>query len=788
MFVDKDWDKKQQYSDSYKKGEERLSPNNILFIVLGFLLFAAFAGSILILVLKRPITADTSKNNTSAQQQDKQGVAATSSLPLDIGGENGDDDANGGNYGDLKAEDLTFGLFYKEIKDDFKPNSPNYELPMNIKTDVLNYYDVSRKIDLDPYIDDLNKNGFSLLEKKTLAETDNFFDSYRFLSKNGIPLFVTNDFIFYYYQNTIKNVFKEIEKNAFYENIWNINKSLLDKAVIRYRQRLDLVGNVNDPVLEAERLEVAYFAVALKLLMPENGQINRKTDFVDIAKFNVQEADLFSFNIPNFLEADIEKEVKLIRESKGVVKSPILLYPVSYNAFSVPNDYRDNAKLNNFYLATKWFNSVFPLYYKSDTCPNCLLDHDDWIINMGAASLISKDMYNDQELKNQWAVVYKIISFFNGLRSDLTYLHYNEALTQIFGSGYDVESIFDENNNQREADFAKIQDKIARYDFLDIEGVLDRGNNELKPWLGMRMLQQPFWPNDYLLNYLSGDDLLIKGDKTKGQDITICASKKVSSSYRCRGFGLDIINLFYPIQSSYDYFRVNTDYFNYDERYNVLKKQINYFDVSTWNSNVYWMTLDISKKLAGYSRENMPIFMNKDGWEEKKDFNAILGGWVNLHLDADILGIYEGTDESGGLDMGHGCNMYNYIEPNVGFVEELIAKNNMLIDMFAALKITKKTNTASIELREINGKFEQIVSIMKKELSGESITDDDCAFIEDFSQHYVVEKKGGKNFFIKFDDGSINESINDVKPMSVIYKNGDKKILTVGPVFNYQER
>jgi len=787
MFVDKNWEKKQQHGDGYKKAEDRLSPNNILFIILGFLLFAAFAGSILILVLKRPISTETSKNNPS-NQQDTQNIPATSSLPLDIGNGDGNGDGNGININDIKAEDLTFGLFYKEYKDDFKPTAASYGLPLNIKTDVLNYYDVSRKINLDPYIDDLNENGFSILKKSALDETDNFFDTYRYLSKNGIPLFITNDFIFYYYQNTLKNIFKEIEKNAFYENIWNINKSLLDKAVIRYRQRLDLIGNINDPVLEAERLEVAYFAVALKLLMPESGQINRKTDFVDVAKFNQQEADWFSFNIPNFLEADIEKEVKLIRESKGTVKSPILLYPVSYSTFSVPNNYKDNAKLNNFYLATKWFNSVFPLYYKSDACPDCLLDHDDWVINLGAASLISKDMYDNQELKNQWAVVYKIISFFNGLRSDLTYLHYNGALTELFGSGYDVESIFDENNSQREADFANIRDKIAEYDFLDIEGSMDRGDAGLKPWLGMRMLQQPFWPNDYLLNYLSGEELLIKGDKSKDQSMTICSSKKVSASYRCRGFGLDIVNLFYPIRPDYDYFNVNTDYYNYDERHDELKKQINYFDVSTWNSNVYWMTLDISKKLAGYSRENMPVFMSKGGWEEENDFNTILGGWVNLHLDADILGIYEGTGEAGGLDMGHGCDMHNYIEPNIGFVEELIAKNNMLIDMFAALKITKKTNTASIELRELNGKFEQIVSIMKKELSGEAINDDDCAFIEDFSQHYIVEKDGGKNFSIKFDDGSINESINGIKPMSVIYKNGDKKILTVGPVFNYQEK
>lgn len=789
MFVDKEWKKKQQYSDAYKRNEERLSPNNILFVVLGLLLIIAFIGSISVLVLKRPIASTVQKTSTNSQTQNKKITIATSSLPSDTGDENMNGKNGNGNGADLKAEDLMFGYFYKEYGDNFEPSISSYELPINIKTDVLNYYDVSRKISLDPYIENLNKNGFSLLGKQLSSESGDFFKMYRFLSANEIPLVVTNDFIFYYYQNTLKQAFKEIEKNVFYENVWNINKSLFDKALIRYKQRLDNVGYINDPVLEAERLEVAYFAMALKLLMPEEKQVNRKTDFADSSKFNEQEFDQFSFTIPNFLEEDIEKELILIRGAKSKIKSPILLYPVSYNAFSVPEDYKNSAKLNNFYLATKWLNSVFPLYYKSDNCPDCLLDHDDWVINMGAASLIAKDLHDDQELKNQWAVVYKIVSFFNGLRSDLTYLHYNEVLSDLFGESYDIEGIFDENNQSREADFLKIQNKIAEYDFLDIEGVINRDDEKLKPMIGMRMLQQPFWPNDYLLNYLSGSDLTLKEkSNSESENITICGKKSKADAYRCNGFGLDIVNLISPIKSNYDYFAVNTNYNNYEEKYSVLKNQINKFNVNAWNSNIYWMTLDISKKLYSYSRKNMPLFMARDNWEQEKDFNVVLGSWVNLHLDADTLGIYEATNDDVGLGAGYGCNMYNYIEPNINFVEELIAKNNMLIEMFAALKITKKTNTASIELKEVNNKLDQIISIMKKELSGVAINDDDCAFIEDFSKHYVVLKSGNKTFSIKFDDTSLSESISGVRPLSVIYKNGDKKILAIGPIFNYIEK
>ena len=40
----------------------------------------------------------------------------------------------------------------------------DYSLPLNVKIDGMNYYDLSRKINLDPVIDDLNNDGFAILE------------------------------------------------------------------------------------------------------------------------------------------------------------------------------------------------------------------------------------------------------------------------------------------------------------------------------------------------------------------------------------------------------------------------------------------------------------------------------------------------------------------------------------------------------------------------------------------------------------------------------------------------
>ena len=706
-------------------------------------------------------------------------------LPGDFGNGNADGDDFSALIGDLKAEDITFGHFYKKAASDFKPSLAGFDLPMNIKADLTNYYDLSRKINLDPYIADLDQYGFAIMPN-VVANADNFYDMNRYLLVKEIPVLVTSDFIFYAFQNTYKQVFKEIEKNAFYENVWDLNKQLYDIALTRYKQRLEEVGLFNDPVLEGERLEVAFFAVALKLLMPGENQINYKINFTDATKFDPQEIDRYNFNIPDYLRESIEAEIALIKGAKKQAKSPVTLYERNYQDFQVPDNYSKNAKLNNFYLALKWLNTLFPLYARGAGCEDCSLDHDDHIINLAAASLIAQDLYENQDLKNQWAIIYKFISYFSGLRQDLTYLHYHDALINLFGEKYAIDDIFSPANTNRQADIKNIQDKIVNYDFTGLEGVIDRNNADFKSKLGMRLLQEAYWPNDYIFGELTGTDMKAIDFNNTENVITRCG-KKVEA-YRCKGIGRDIINLLYPIQND-DYFTVNADYLNYGQRVDELRGQLADFDVFTWNNNIYWTTLDIFKTLLYYERADGPVFAQSEAWQARKNLNTVLGAWVNLHLAEDNYSNYF-EQEDGRLGAYAGCNMYNYVEPNINLIAELLAKNNMLIDILSALKVTAQTNAASAQLKDMNYKLGSLKSIMKKELVNEKINESDCLFLNDFISHYIVVDEADKAFSVKFSDdkSQITESIKGIKLVAVVNRHDDKKIITIGPIFNYQEK
>ena len=792
MFLDKERGKEEEIRKpgfgQEPESARIFSYKNIIIGAIVIILVLIMVAIVIVVIFKGPATTlPPESGNISQITSSPTSTLANGKLPGDLG--NGR--INGFEFGtsteNIKAEDLTFGHFYQKEEDDFKSTIESFDLPINIKVEAANYYDVSRKINLDAQVENINNKGFVILDNQFPVQ-DDFFAMYRFLLAKEIPIVVTTDFLFYYYQNTLKQVFKEIEKNAFYENVWDINKRLFIIALTRYKKRSSEVGLVNDPILEASRLEAAYLAVALKLLAPTEEQINRKANFSDESKFNPQEADFFSFEMPDYLQEDVDKEVGLIRKAGDITKSPVMLYEKDYKFFNVPDNYKNNAKLNNFYLTLKWLNSVFPLYYKSESCLDCSLDHDDWLINIAAAGYIAKDLFDNQDIKNQWAIIYKFISFFSGLRQDLTYLHYHYALLDLFGESYAIEDIFSSQNIEREEDLSLIQKKIADFRFSAMEGSFNRNNELFKPDIGMRILQESYWPNDYIFSQLTGIDMQSKEElENENKNITACEDKMGHFTYRCLGFGLDIINLLDSFTGGSDYFINNTNYHNYHARVNELREQIDKFNIYTWNNNIYWVTLDIIKSLLNYKRSSLPVFTRTDSWQQTKAVNTALGAWVNLHLPEDSnVNYFE--QKGSNLGMYSECNPYNYIEPNIDFIQELIAKNNMLINMLAALRVTESTHAASTELKELNNKLQTVLSISKKELSNEQINNEDCKSINDLISHYLVEKKGDKTFTINFANKNLTESIEGVKLLVVVYKNGDKKIMAVGPVFNYKEK
>lgn len=720
---------------------------------------------------------------------------STSTLPGGIG--NGDAvDANGHilTEEELKAENLAFAQFYKPETEDFKQKQFQIKLPIFAKTDLANYYDISRKIDLDKVIEKINRDGFALLDNPFAKEANDFYKVYELLAQKELPQFVSGDFLLYYYQNSLKETYKEIESNVFYQDVWTISKDFFDLASARYRKRRDLVGAVNDPVLEAERLEAGFFAVSLELLKAKPEQIDELNRSLG-AKFSAKEAADFDFTAPDYLAEEVAKEVALINRGNEAAKSPIFLYQKNYSDFKVPAAYKENSRLNNYFLASNWLKSSFPLYYKSNDCPNCLLDKNDWLINFIAASLIARDFADNQELKNYWAKVYKILSFFQGIRKELTYLNYQQVFKTVYGETYNPEVIFSDALGRPAFDSAlataeKLAGEIrSGFNFSEIVGGLNRSLAANKPKIGMRLLQENYWPNDYIGSRLTGGNVgnylgvYDRFNAQTGAVISGCEVGREKKFERCTIIGLDVINLFKPVSSQDKYFLTNSNYKNYQSQINEIKTALGKFNAYDWHENNYWTTLDIiNKNLLLANHQPGPVYVSNQAWQEK-EVNTALGIWLNLAIPADRFGL--GSFETSGF--GGRSKMNSYIEPNLELINELSANSKMLAQMFSVLKLGKDAGFTAKRLNELVEYLDKTRAIVKKELNGELLDESDQLLISDLIRQTMIVKAADKNLKMQFKNNSIKESLDGVKLVTVVLSLPNSKILSIGPVFNYRE-
>lgn len=683
-------------------------------------------------------------------------------------------------------EYISFLDFYKKQEDNLSINISDYSLPINVKTEVTNYYDVSRKINLDNYLDSLNNNGFAVLESS--LKSTNFYEIYNELYNKQIPILITSDFLIYYYQHTFKKAFKDIEENIFYANLWEINRFLYERAKIRYEENLANIGNVNDRVLEAQRLSAAYFATSLELLKPTISQINTNNDISNTALFSIFEADNYSFSLPEYLKVDVEKEVELIRGARQNVKSPVLLYERDYTSFIIPSEYRTHAKLNNFYLTTKWLSSNFPLYSKGQDCLDCQLDFDDWRISMITSSFIAQDIFDSYELKNKWARIYKTLAFFKGLRGDLTYVHYRDALVNLFGEEYKISEIFADNNTDSIDNLYKFRDKILEYEFLNIEGGFDKNDLSQRNKLGVKMLTDFYWPNDYIFEELSYPYVsTYQGSSVAKSNITSCNINRGPKNVRCNGFSLDIIALINEGSlTGNDYYLENSNYNNYQTSLSKLKNQLTEFP-NIWHYNNYWKTLNVIKEYLTNDKNNMPIFAKNLAWQ-RKELHTSVGSWINLQLPIDKLKVFQKYQSQISYENSSGFVSYNYIEPNLNLINEQISNIEMVLQMFQLLKVTEELRAVSINLEDLRGNLIKIKDIMVKELNSEALSREELNFISLLSLEYRLEQPENKVFRVMgANNRYINYDISKPKLMIIVSGDNNQKSLSVGPVFNYIE-
>lgn len=809
MFVEK-LDGAQQAKPSWKIKLASFWSNKKALRLTGFVLLAVMAFGLLVMFWL------ASMNRNKLPKTDPANGAAISQLPnLEV-----TPDSPTTAEGALlsKAETLLFGNFYHPLFETAVPKTKGLALPTNIKQQAANYYPIDRQISLEPYFEAINKNGFVIIDNPFAGEAKDFYGVYTLLINKNLPFIITNDFLLYYYQNSLKNIFKSIEADVFYKEAWEINKQMFGLADQRYREHYAKVGVLNDPVLEGLRLEAVYFGTMLEILKPKDKQIlsesknsvQNKDYYTNF--FSDQEGQTYNFTPPAHLAETISQEIALI--DKGIrnnqaSRSPAFLYDRNYRDFAVPKEYQGNAKLHNFYLSSLWAESLFPLFYRDDSCADCLLDKEDWTINQAAAHLIARDFAANQALKNRWAKVYKALSFINNLRTELTYLDYNQAFVEMFGdpnaaaaqqwlsgdkSGpapfKTVEEVFDFANADRDKNLLALRDKVAAKTFAASKGGLNRQSAEGQMNSGLRLLQSSFDPTRYVYDQLVYDQVgpaLNFDTKVKdAENVTACAQTN-APAVRCRAFSLDIINAVFdePIKSGY--FIKNTDYKSYGNQAPLIRNHFNGFDAVAWHDNLYWTSLDLVRHMLNNRRLTDFPYTQGDGWTEY-NLGAASGAVLNAQFPVDSWSLAIKKDP--GTAPESNIITYSYAEPNLTLLNELLADTQMVFDVFVGLDLVKSNNS---DFNQMLADFNNLKNLQLKELAGEDFYFKDWAFLNEFVSRYYLTNSADKAVSLVFpvpnnrQSKVLKQSIDGVKLMVAVYHHQNRDLIAVGPIFNFNE-
>ena len=169
--------------------------------------------------------------------------------------------------GEVSNPKLAMAACYESAEVSISPDAPRYLLPLDLG-EVTNFGEVGSRFGLtEKQKRLLEKNGFVVIP----WHGDDIVQPYKTLKEQGIPIFVTSDTLLHLYHIQFNEILKRLEEEEFFAELTDISQAMMERAIWDYE------SFTASDLKEAARRNVAYFAVALKLLQtPTEGYDEEK--------------------------------------------------------------------------------------------------------------------------------------------------------------------------------------------------------------------------------------------------------------------------------------------------------------------------------------------------------------------------------------------------------------------------------------------------------------------------------------------------------------------------------
>jgi len=499
----------------------------------------------------------------------------------------------------------------------------------------------------------------------------------------------------------VEKEFEYIEQANFYPALRELSQSLLKSSAEEY------ASSSGEQKESYDRLS-AYFLVSSAILDNAAGDYDqfRSNSFVGDNGSDTKEAALVSADslanenkISDNAKNIAKQELELIFVADHPAVSPLmgelqaeqdLLMPEDYTQFGPRSHYAKNVILRDYFRAMMWFGRM-----------NFLLKSPE--LTRDAINLINLLSADDFQ---KWESIYLPTAFFVGQSDDLGIYEYRQAIEKTGG------------------DIAKLQEELKSYRNPQImssiavgDEVFDLTKEELQAKTkGFRLMGQRFTPDAFVFSTLTqGDE---KPDEKTGQSLPSTPTALMVSSLMGSEVSEGLLN---------DWIKNNAPESDkvIADRMASLSDYFRNITLEQWTQNIYWSWLYTIKSVFtdDLDKTGYPMFVKNEEWN-KKNLQCFLGSWTELKHDTLLYAKQSYAELGGGGDEEEPRPVpRGYVEPNVEFLDRLIALTNLTSDGLKQFNLLPET----FESR--NAKFAETLEFYRRiavaELQNEKISDED---------------------------------------------------------------
>ncbi|MHA1778849.1 MAG: DUF3160 domain-containing protein [Candidatus Heimdallarchaeaceae archaeon] len=446
-----------------------------------------------------------------------------------------------------------------------------------------------------------------------------------------------------------------------------------------------------------QKIEEAHFSTTLKIMLEQLSYSQqslsshvRKSAVKDALKKNIAYISVIlrlldeKSSVPLLVKGLVNEEIANINAGVPAI-SPIFGYLEDYSQYKPRGHYTNNETFEQYFKAMMYAGRMTFLLKNMFGEPN---------IEQTRMALLLISSFNDSIGNNQlwdyWDRLYEPIKFFVGDSDDLTPKEYYEIWTGIGAPKGD--QLADDEIIKNFISLAE-DSRPPKINSMLIDNIRDAENIIV----GLRLLGQRFTPESYIFQQLVDP-------KVPGRLIpTALDVFAVLGSDRAQQFTLND----------------SSQYINFEEQLNNLRKEFTNVSVETWSQNLYMLWLYsllplLEPKSAGY-----PFFMQTDAWTDKTLMTA-MGSWTELRHDTILYAKQSCPPYGVGFP-------YNYVEPYpevygrlaslVRLMRQGLSHRGLLFEPF----ITK--------LEEAENIFANLTTISIKELENQPITSEELRYL-----------------------------------------------------------